>query len=785
MRVSNLGTSRGPRPRWQSAMPALRGAALATLSFLALPSNSQAQLTVDGATLWRQGAGGLQGTVGEDYRFGSRLATGDFNGDGHPDVAATAPLADVDGVAQAGAVHIVYGGAGGLSPDVPDDQILALGTLGLPGETWSGEQFGLGGVATGDFDGDGFDDLAVASTFDVVEGKGGVGSLLVVHGGPGGLDPADALYIPGNGFPLPANVATRRFGHALTTGDFDGDGFDDLAVSHRAYLDGVEGVGVVHVFYGSEGSLITGPTVQAIHQGAGGVPGTPEEFDLFGSSLASGDFDGDGFDDLAIGAVGDGKDAPGAKSSGSVTVVFGGDDGLDTTTSVQWIRDLVGEQTSFPQFGQRVASGDFDGDGFDDLVATDPYEDVDGVLASGAVWVRHGGAEGFGPAQRLVAGKDPLPVEPEAYMSMGQLGIAVGDFDGDGRDDLAYSRSPYGLGVEEFEPGWVAVLYGGDEGFDGARSQLFSPATEGMPGEETDQLGFGAALAAADLDRDGGDDLIVGVPFQTVDGAERAGAFIVLPGVDPSGCKASDTTHCLQGGRFRVEVTFQAPGEAPAAARTVPAVADDSGLFWFFAETNWELQVKVLDGCALNGSFWVFSAATTDVAYTMTVTDTETGEVRDYPSPAGAAQALADTSAFATCLPGDGAPAEPTVIPPGLSADACPEKADELCLHGGRFQLSVEWTAGGSSGAGTVVPFGTADSGLFWFFEPDNWELLVKVLDGCALNGHFWVFAAATTDVEYRLRVFDRVTKTERIYENPPGVLATAVTDTEAFAGCS
>ncbi|MEE8522333.1 MAG: hypothetical protein V3T72_00245, partial [Thermoanaerobaculia bacterium] len=76
------------------------------------------------------------------------------------------------------------------------------------------------------------------------------------------------------------------------------------------------------------------------------------------------------------------------------------------------------------------------------------------------------------------------------------------------------------------------------------------------------------------------------------------------------------------------------------------------------------------------------------------------------------------------------------------------------------------------------------DSGLFWFFDPDNWEMMIKVLDGCGFNDHFWVFASATTNVEYTLRVTDTQTGVMKEYFNPLGNAAPAITDTGAFATC-
>jgi hypothetical protein len=110
-----------------------------------------------------------------------------------------------------------------------------------------------------------------------------------------------------------------------------------------------------------------------------------------------------------------------------------------------------------------------------------------------------------------------------------------------------------------------------------------------------------------------------------------------------------------------------------------------------------------------------------------------------------------------------------------------------LCLDD-RFFVTVSWRVGGpgspTTGIGTTVPCGNPGSGIFWFFGADNWELMVKAIDGCALNHRFWVFSAATTDVFYRLEATDVRAGTTKVYFNYPGPPAPAVTDTSAFATC-
>jgi len=109
-----------------------------------------------------------------------------------------------------------------------------------------------------------------------------------------------------------------------------------------------------------------------------------------------------------------------------------------------------------------------------------------------------------------------------------------------------------------------------------------------------------------------------------------------------------------------------------------------------------------------------------------------------------------------------------------------------ICLNDNRFQVDVSWrTAQGTTGQAQAVPgIRSDDSAVLYFFTAANWEMLVKVLDGCSMTNHFWVFAAATTNVEYTLTVTDTMTGQSRSYFNPLGTAADSITDTMALPVC-
>lgn len=114
----------------------------------------------------------------------------------------------------------------------------------------------------------------------------------------------------------------------------------------------------------------------------------------------------------------------------------------------------------------------------------------------------------------------------------------------------------------------------------------------------------------------------------------------------------------------------------------------------------------------------------------------------------------------------------------------CPGSSTALCLQGGRFLAEVSWTDQGETHAGGVTPARSPESGLFWFFSPSNWELQVKVLDGCSINGRFWVFSAGSTSMAHELTVTDLLTGRTATSSHPGGSLAVSVADTEAFPNC-
>lgn len=115
---------------------------------------------------------------------------------------------------------------------------------------------------------------------------------------------------------------------------------------------------------------------------------------------------------------------------------------------------------------------------------------------------------------------------------------------------------------------------------------------------------------------------------------------------------------------------------------------------------------------------------------------------------------------------------------------SCSSTSTTLCLLG-RFTVTVEWTTNSDAGQGTAVPPNSTDTGLFWFFQAANWEIMVKVLDACGFNDRFWVYIAASTDQGYKVTVRDSLTAESVVYTKAVGPPAPATTDSSALDVCN
>ncbi len=237
------------------------------------------------------------------------------------------------------------------------------------------------------------------------------------------------------------------------------------------------------------------------------------------------------------------------------------------------------------------------------------------------------------------------------------------------------------------------------------------------------------------------------------------------------------------GGRFTATITWRdfqgVTGSGKAAAWT-----EDSGSYWFFQPENVEVMVKVLDARHINGNYWVFVGSLSNVEFTLTVRDEWTGSEKVYHNPSGNFASFGDIGAF----PFEGVALgleAPLQTEPSFVAKAAGEATGLLTNEptirvGDRFDISVTWEDGlGYQGIGSGSSM-TGDTAAFSFFSGANTELIIKVLDGRGINGHFWVFYGALSDVGYVISIRDTWTGEQKTYRNPLGTFA-SVGDIRAF----
>jgi len=446
---------------------------------------------------------------------------------------------------------------------ITDVEIWDFDVSGFSDDTDPIDRYGEA-VAHGDFNNDGWDDLAIGiPNYDFFFATVlNTGAVQIIYGSPSGLTPVDSQLLFQSLETDPPNFENNEgleandfFGQTLASGDFNCDGISDLAVGtpeEDVTFNGSGGlrnaVGAINIFYGSNsGFADLGAGSTFIHQGSPAnisFEGGLSAGDRFGWSMAVGNFNGDSdngntCDDLAVSApFEDFGNMDQISDGGQVEVYYGHTDGLsadDRDSLSQQSDDIPGSASEDnDQFGLSLAAGMFRSGILPgpvwDLAVGIPGQDVDGQNGAGAVQVFNGGLSGLDATDTSFIWSQSGAINGvvEANDNFGSA-LTTGRFNGDLSMDLAVSAEREDLDADGInDAGAVHIIYGSDTGLTTNGNQIFTQNSTGIDdgavAENSDR--FGDTLTSADLNYDFIDDLVVGVPREN----DSSGAFHIILG---------------------------------------------------------------------------------------------------------------------------------------------------------------------------------------------------------------------------------------------------------------
>lgn len=402
--------------------------------------------------------------------------------------------------------------------------------LDLAGLTTSPDDAFGHATSKGDYNGDGYMDLAVGIPryslyfLNILVGEE-TGAVLVFWGGPQGIKANNSKLL------YQVNEEESEdfdwFGRALTSGDFNNDGLDDLVVGipredvYDSISAGIVDAGAVNIFYGHASDF--GDAATMIHEASGAQPETaPNDDDQYGQVITTGDFDNDGFDDLVVGIyLQDFGTTGSVVNGGKIAVYYGSAAGIDVD-SYEYINqntfDVLDSNESGDLFGRSLAAGDFTGDGIDDLAVGVPGESINGLADAGMVQLFRGSAVSGVSTNDSLYSQDTLNGALEADDGFGHA-LAAGDINGDGIDDLVVGIWKEDIG-SDVNAGAVQILMGtnGTAGPSNTFGPIITQNDSQVIGTAAGGDRFGQNVLLADLDNDGYDDLIVGSPRDVIIG---------------------------------------------------------------------------------------------------------------------------------------------------------------------------------------------------------------------------------------------------------------------------
>ena len=554
----------------------------------------------------------LNGIDADDRSGWSVSSAGDVNGDGYDDLIIGARTADPNGT-DSGESYVVYGGASAPGEDGVLDLSDLDGTNGfILNGIDAGDRSGWSVSSAGDVNGDGYDDLIIGAYVADPNGDSNAGETYVIYGGasaPGTGGRLNLSTLDGtDGFILNGIDADDRSGWSVSSaGDVNGDGYDDLIIG-ASYADpNGDRSGETYVVYGGASAPGTDGVLDlgALDGSGGFILNGIDAVDISGNSVSSaGDVNGDGYDDLIIGA--NGADPNGDNAAGETYVVYGGAS-APGTNGVLDLSDLDGTNgfifngiDAGDNSGRSVSSaGDVNGDGYDDLIMGARWADPNGDNGAGETYVVYGGASAPGTNGALdlsdLDGTNGFILNGiDARDFSGFSVSSAGDINGDGYDDLiigAYEADPGG----DSDAGETYLVYGGANapGTGGVLDLSDLDGTNGfiLSGIDGGDQSGRSVSSAGDVNGDGYDDLIIG--------ARRAG---------PNGNREAGESYVVYGGATGTEsltpVTAQGTAAADnftgnAGADSFTAIATDDVVRGGAGDDR--ISVTALDFAAIDG----------------------------------------------------------------------------------------------------------------------------------------------------------------------------------------